>query len=254
MDTQRHDLIDQNYVIAYGLLTSTTIIGEFYNSYKISMFNTGVANRQFNVAFVKDSPAAPIKLVHRWELFFEARGLPFRVSFRPGLERKFISILLEKGYREAAPEPVMILDDLPDAPPPHPNLDIQRVTDLKALTHFQEVIEKSYMFETGAGPYIITERTHALPNAQMFVGYAEGQPVCASMLIKTGPVAGIYWVATLTNYRGLGFGKSITLQAAAAGKKLGCEFASLQATSMGKPMYKSLGFDNPYSYISLASP
>ena len=152
------------------------------------------------------------------------------------------------------PEPVMTLDDLPDAPPPNPNLDIRQVTDLKALTHFQEVIEKSYMFEHGAGPYIITERTFSLPDAQMFVGYADSQPACASMLIKTGPVAGIYWVATLANFRGMGFGKSITMQAAAAGKQLGCQFASLQASSMGKPMYKSLGFDNPYNYVSLASP
>jgi GNAT superfamily N-acetyltransferase len=254
MDKLIYDLIDQNYVMAFGWLTSHTVVGEFYNTYKISIFNTGVPNRQFNIAFVKDKTSQPDKLAHKWELFFQARQLPYRVSFRPGLEKLFTPLLSEKGYQENPPEPVMTLMDLPDTVPLNPHLKIQPVSNPEVLAHFQKVIEKSYQLPAGSGPYVITEKVLGLPGAEMFLGYADGQPACASMMIKTGPVAGIYWVATVDEFRGRGFGKSITLQAAAAGKISGCKFACLQASAMGRPLYESLGFDTPYCYVNFASP
>jgi hypothetical protein len=86
LERAKQDLVDYNYVLSMGLLISNTVVGEFLNSYKFSIFNTGFPNRRFNVLFVKEKTSNPEKLLNKGERFFESGKLPFRVSFRYGLE------------------------------------------------------------------------------------------------------------------------------------------------------------------------
>ncbi len=254
LDRAKQDSADYNYVLCMGLLISNTIGGEFLNSFKFSIFNSGFPNRQFNVFFVKEKTSDPLKLLRQGEQFFESKKLPFRVSFRCGLEKDFLPLLAERGYRENRPETVMTLLELPDRNVFRRDLDIKRVSSAGELAHFQEIVEKSYSLPPGSGPFVVTERLLNLPDAEMFVGYADNQPACTSMLIKTGPVAGIYWVATLDRFRNRGLGKAITVESLVAGRTRGCTFASLQASVMGEPVYRRIGFDNPYSYRNYSSP
>jgi len=250
----QQDLVDYNYVLSMGLLTSNTIVGEFFDSYKFSIFNAGVPNRHFNMFFIKERTSKPEKFLEKGEQFFESRKLPFRVSFRYGLEKDFLSLLSDKGYKKNRPETVMTLLTLPENNIFQKDLKIKRVSGTEGLTHFQEIIEKSYSLPEGSGPFVITERILKLPDVEMFVGYADNKPASTSMLIKTGPVAGIYWVATSDKFRNHGFGKEITAQPLVAGKNSGCTFACLQASVMGKPVYEKMGFDNPYNYQNFNSP
>jgi ribosomal protein S18 acetylase RimI-like enzyme len=254
LDNAKQDLADHNYVFCMGLLISNTIVGEFLNSYKFSIFNSGVPSRQFNVFFVKEKASNPLELLQKGEQFFESRKLPFRVSFRCGLEEDFLPLLSERGYKKNRPETVMTLLVLPDKNVFPGDLDIRRVSSAGELAHFQEIVEKSYSLPAGSGPFVVTERLVNMPDTEMFVGYADNQPACTSMLIKTGPVAGIYWVATLERFRNRGFGRAITAESLVAGKNRGCTFASLQASVMGKPVYRRIGFDNPYNYQNYNSP
>ncbi len=254
LDRARQDLVDYNYVSCMGLLLSNTVAGEFFNSYKFTIFNSGFPNRRFNVLFVKEKTSNPEKLIKKGEQFFEPGKLPFRISFRFGLEKDFIPLLSQRGYQEAPSETVMTLLDLPDKNVFQKDLDIRRISSPEELAQAQEVIEKSYSLPAGSGPFVVTERLLKLPDAELFVGYADNQPACTSMLIKTGPVAGIYWVATLDQFRNQGFGKAITVQSLVAGRNKGCTFASLQASALGKPVYQRIGFDNPYNYQNYNSP
>jgi len=254
LDRAKQELADFNYVLCMGLLTSNTFSGEFFTSYKYSIFNTGVPNRQFNVFFVQENTSQPLKLVQKGEEFFGSRKLPFRISFRNGLEKEFAPLLSERGYKENRPDTVMTLLDLPDKNLFGKDLDMRRVSSAGGLAHFQEVVEKGYSLPPGSGPFVITERIANLPDAELFVGYADNQPACTSMLIKTGPVAGIYWVATLDRFRNQGFGKAMTVESLVAGRNRGCTFANLQASAMGEPVYRRIGFDNPYSYHNYSSP
>ena len=254
LDRAKQDLADYNYVLSMGLLISNTISGEFLNGYKFSIFNTGFPSRQFNIFFVKEKTSNPLKLLQKGEQFFESRKLPFRISFRCGLEKDFYPLLSERGYKENRPETVMTLSDLPDKNVFQRDLDIRRVSSAEGLADFQEIVEKSYLLPAGSGPAVVTERTVNLPDTEMFVGYADNQPACTSMLIKTGPVAGIYWVATLERFRNRGFGKAVTVESLVAGRNRGCAFASLQASVMGNPVYRRIGFDNPYNYQNYNSP
>jgi ribosomal protein S18 acetylase RimI-like enzyme len=207
---------------------------------------------QFNVFFIKEKTSKPDKLLQKAEEYFGGRRVPFRVSFREGLEKDFLPSLEDKGYKEIQPSTVMTLMSLPEANPYDKDLTIRRIEDAKGLADFQKVAEQSYGLGDGVGPFVITEEVLNLPDVELFVGYSEDQPASTSMLFKTGTAAGVYWVGTLEAFRNRGFGRAITAQPLVAGKRRGCTFACLQASEMGKPVYEKMGFENPYNYRCFA--
>jgi hypothetical protein len=246
--------MDHNFLLAMGLLMSNSTFGEFFDSYRIGIYSSGIPNERWNVVFVKRTTSKPQRVVEKWEQFFVPRRLPFRVLFSPGVEGEFLPLIHKKGYQNAESVPVMFLENLPAKVDERSDLGIRKVSTLEELGDFQEAGEKGFSLPSGTGPYVTTEQTFMLPDIEMFVGYAKGRPACTSMLLRTGVVAGIYWVSTLPEYRDRGFGAAITLRAVLAGQAKGCTFASLQASSQGKPVYERIGFENPYNYLAYRSP
>ncbi len=61
-----------------------------------------------------------------------------------------------------------------------------------------------------------------LPHVRFYAGRADGMVVSTSMLIATGDVAGIYWVATLEEQRGRGYGEAVAWAASAGGQRHPC--------------------------------
>ena len=92
------------------------------------------------------------------------------------------------------------------------------------------------------------------PAVSMYVGYVEGRPAATSCLITTGAVAGIYWVSTLEEFRGRGFGAAISAHAIRVGQSLGCDMATLQASPLGRPVYERMGFEVTDDYRNYEVP
>ena len=82
-----------------------------------------------------------------------------------------------------------------------------------------------------------------------FVGRVGGEPVCTSLLFTSGRIAGIYWVGTVPEHRGRGFGAAVTWAAVEAGRQRGCVLASLQASEAGRRVYEGMGFETPLHYL-----
>jgi ribosomal protein S18 acetylase RimI-like enzyme len=62
------------------------------------------------------------------------------------------------------------------------------------------------------------------------------------MCILTHGVAGIYWVGTMPAARGKGLAELCTRAAGNAGFDMGARVASLQASVMGEPVYRRMGY------------
>jgi predicted acetyltransferase len=56
-------------------------------------------------------------------------------------------------------------------------------------------------------------------------------------------VAGIYWVGTLEEYRRRGIAGALTAAALLEGRRRGLRVGTLQASSLGAPVYRGLGFE-----------
>jgi ribosomal protein S18 acetylase RimI-like enzyme len=92
-------------------------------------------------------------------------------------------------------------------------------------------------------------------NAVAFLAYRGAEPVAIAMTIVNNGVAGIYWVGTTESARGRGLGRTLTAAAVNAGFDLGAELASLQASPMGEPIYRAMGFEKVFDYrLLMATP
>ena len=63
------------------------------------------------------------------------------------------------------------------------------------------------------------------------------------MLLEWAGVAGLYNVGTLPEFRGRGLGTLVSLAALEAGRGDGYRWGVLQASAMGEPLYRSMGFE-----------
>ena len=88
-----------------------------------------------------------------------------------------------------------------------------------------------------------------------YVGFAGKTPVATSIGFSHLGIGGVYFVATLPKFRGKGYGRALTEQAAVDARREGCRASCLQSSQMGYPVYARLGYRTITSYSQwLAGP
>ncbi|GHO79609.1 hypothetical protein KSD_73800 [Ktedonobacter sp. SOSP1-85] len=82
----------------------------------------------------------------------------------------------------------------------------------------------------------------ATPGVYYYLGRLNGEPVSTTLLFLGGGVSGIYCTATLPHARRRKVGTSVVMQCLLDTRAMGYHIATLQATAMGAPVYRALGF------------
>jgi predicted acetyltransferase len=67
-------------------------------------------------------------------------------------------------------------------------------------------------------------------------------------------VVGVYAVGTSTVARRRGIATAMTWAAVQAGREWGCAAATLQASEMGEPVYRAMGFETVARYVTFEEP
>ncbi len=75
---------------------------------------------------------------------------------------------------------------------------------------------------------------------RFWIGSVDGQPVTVAASCELAGVVGVYFVATLPEFRGRGYGAAITDWAARVTPSLP---AVLQSSDLGRPVYERIGFE-----------
>ncbi|MEP6477393.1 MAG: GNAT family N-acetyltransferase [Actinomycetota bacterium] len=86
-------------------------------------------------------------------------------------------------------------------------------------------------------------------SVRTFLATMDGTPAAASTLLCAAGVAGLYNVGTLEGFRGRGLGRLISLAALRAGHEQDLRMGVLQASPMGEPVYRAIGFEECSRFI-----
>jgi ribosomal protein S18 acetylase RimI-like enzyme len=206
-----------------------------------------------NAAFRADDGLDPGEFIERARAFFSSRGRGFAVWARTDVEedRELIASAETTGLRPVHETPEMLLDRRADSSPPPAGAELRRVATPEDAAGFWRVASSAYLsngFPPEVFAYYDTHEGLWADNVAAFLAYLEGQPASIAMTIVTKDVAGIYWVGTTEEARGRGLAKTLTATAVNAGFDMGAEIASLQASPMGEPIYRGMGFERIFDY------
>ena len=201
----------------------------------------------------------PADLLARADEFFGRRRRGYTIWIREHADGD-----LEQALREARlplydDSPGMVLDRRLEDAPLAPGVVVRRVADATGGSDFATVAGAAYAslgMRDGTAPVLFARiDTLVAPHLAAFVAYdpsnttsemsvtpAGPRPVAATLLHMNHGVALLNWVGTVPDARGRGLAATMTRIASNAGFDAGCVIASLQATEMGEPVYRRLGY------------
>jgi GNAT superfamily N-acetyltransferase len=87
---------------------------------------------------------------------------------------------------------------------------------------------------------------------QILLAYNEdSQPVATGLLFKTGDVVGIHQIGVPADYQGKGYATQMMRFLIQCAEKCQADYAVLQASAAGRPVYQKLGFVDQFSITYL---
>jgi ribosomal protein S18 acetylase RimI-like enzyme len=181
------------------------------------------------------------------QYFSRLQAIPFSWWFSPEVDQTgWTELLVKNNFKQAKDTPGMVLDlkDLPASPGIPPGLTIQVLENPSDIPEWCQVFIQGYELPEAFAPgliNLITAQGLHLP-FRFYQGWYNGEIVATSTSILSGDTIGIYNVATISQYRGLGIGKAMTLEPLIASANTGAHWGILQSSSMGFPVYKKIGF------------
>jgi ribosomal protein S18 acetylase RimI-like enzyme len=183
-------------------------------------------------------------------------GVPVLWRLGPSADTSALRARLEEAGLQRSEGPPAMLADLSDLPPPpeFKGLIIATATGPEERREWGRLAIAAFEMDDGLGAAMgaceATIPASLFEDQPRFTGYLDGEPVAVSSLVMTDGLAGVYAVATLPQARNRGIGTAMTLHAMAEGQRRGAKLATLQATSMGRPIYEKIGFRTVFDYQS----
>jgi GNAT superfamily N-acetyltransferase len=247
--------LDSNYLDACRIFVMHADTGEYRERKDVVIVSCGLPVETLNFGFLKPPYEHLATTAAAVNDYFAGRKLRFQLAFREDAGIRSIQRLESDGWRRKPdPTPGMTLA-IPSSQRPLPSpLVIQEARTHEQLVAFREAAFRGFGYPVSAARIFLGDRVLDTPQVRLYSGLVEGAVVATSMLIATGVVAGIYWVATLEEHRGRGYGEALTSAAVAGGREFGCRIASLQASKLGRPVYERMGFEHVLDYVSLLPP
>ncbi|MTI67008.1 MAG: GNAT family N-acetyltransferase [Firmicutes bacterium] len=183
--------------------------------------------------------------------FFKPMNRNYVIWIRNHADKNLEKILLKEGYkpkREPGSSGMVIKEKIKSVKIPK-GFEVKEVKSSKEINDFSLVIKNSFNKPSIVSREMVNgEEILTSSNTKTFIIYEKNIPVAAASMVISDTVAGIYWVGTIKEKRGLGLGSYITKVATNAGFDSGAKRVILQASEAGERVYKKLGYETITHY------
>lgn len=194
-----------------------------------------------------DSAVPPELVLKQAEAFFGGQANPYAVITMSRQDLDLDAALDTEGFHAQADLPAMLAEAPVAMPSIPPDWRIDLLTHAGDLQAFVNVCVKAYAtlglpemftpsFFVDSSGLLAHDVSIALARRQ------DGLAGAAAMVLHTGDVAGVYWVGTVPEARGHGLAAACTAAVTNLALERGARGVALQATHMGEPTYRRLGF------------
>lgn len=222
---------------------------ELHDEEGVEWFVTGIRHPLFNGVMTtrlseEDTDGRIDDLVKE----FQRRGLELEWTTGSGTQPPDMGHRLKrKGFEHSLDVPGMATDlrNLPEEPIPR-GVEITRARTHADLEACIRIALTTFGIPEGHTQRLL-EIEEGMPPEQKACTYhylarLDGRPVATSELFLAAGVAGLYFVGTLEGARGRGIARAVTLAALQEAEEAGYRIGTLQATVMGVPVYRRIGF------------
>jgi ribosomal protein S18 acetylase RimI-like enzyme len=200
-----------------------------------------------------DGAVRPGLVVNQAQEFFAPLKRPFTLWASAHGDADIVQLASERrlfSYRpEGSPEMVLRRDPGPTAPT---SVRLCSVQEAATHAHFIAVVEEAYAHVLPAG---VARAVFADPkvingeDACAFVVLEGDRPIAAAMVTLFVGLGEIGFVGTVPDARGRGAGRLVTQACAHDAFARGAQRVFLQASAMGEPVYRRLGFEEITRYM-----
>lgn len=212
---------------------------------------SGLPRSAFNPVFVTQPPQDPARTLEHARSFMSRSGVrSWALIAFPESAPLMSAAAAQAGLPPPTRRPGMLLAPIPSkAPPLPPGLRIRRAITRPLWGKMVRVALEGF----GATPP--EDADEFLPyvdggRARGYVGFVQGKPVATSVGFSHVGVCGVFFVATLPEYRGKGYGAALTWRATMEARREGCRVGYLQASEMGYPVYTKMGYRQVAEYLT----
>lgn len=234
-------------------------VGEMVESDGLLVYATGSDFPVLaNGAFRLDARASAGELIERADAWFAERGRGWSLGTPSGNggDQDLIDAALDRGFVTVTDQPAMVCDErLADAVPPA-GIELRVLTAEADAAAFVAMADQAYTslgLPAGVMPAMGGPTPLMPPPHLVTVGAFEGDGIVsgAQVLFSHG-IAGVYCVATAESARGRGLAELVTRAVTNLGFDGGAPLVTLQASPMGEPIYRRMGYRELYRYATHA--
>jgi len=128
-------------------------------------------------------------------------------------------------------------------------MEIKEVLNLEGLKTWTDVLVKSFEFPEIAVSYkkYFINSGIQNPSFHYYLGIFNGDPVASAVLFEGEEAAGLFYIGTISEVRRKGIAKAMVYHILNEAKNKGYTISVLQASEMGYPLYKKIGFKKYYA-------
>jgi N-acetylglutamate synthase len=182
-------------------------------------------------------------------------GLPYCLQLRPGTKIALTKLPAARRMMPDAQVPLMVLEGpgALDAAQQVDGLNIRELAPEAAQEHVA-IAARGFGGPEELMAQLATPALLGMPGVRCYVGEVDGEPVTTGIGLTLAPFVGIFSIATPPPYRGRGYAGAVTARATADGLAGGAQWAWLQSSPAGYPVYSRLGFKTVERWSSWVSP